>query len=82
MARDIRSTTGKNLQLIENETGLDPWNTNGNLVKDALKRPPVPNEDMWRLPLLNQFLMRRKELESLLQDTKHIDDLIDSLCST
>ena len=82
VARDIRSTTGKNLQLIERKTGLNPWTTNANLVKEALKRPPVPNEDMWRLPLLDKFLIRRKEQEVQLEDTRAIDELIDSLCST
>ena len=78
----LRSTTGKNLQLIERETGLNPWTTNATLVKESLKRPPVPNEDMWRLPLLDKFLTRRKEQEVQLEDTRAIDDLIDSLCST
>ena len=82
VARDIRSTTGKNLQLIERKTGLNPWTTNANLVKEALKRPPVPNEDMWRLPLLDKFLIRRREQEAQLEDTRAIDELIDSLCST
>ena len=82
VARDIRSTTGRNLQLIEKESGLDPWTTNGHHVKEALQRTPVPAQDMWRLPLLNQFLTRRHELEALLEDTQAINDLIDSLCSS
>ena len=82
VARDIRSTTGKNLLLIERETSLDPWIANGHHVKESLHRTPVPAEDMWRLPLLNQFLTRRQELEALLEDTKVINDLIDSLCSS
>ena len=82
VARDVRSTTGRNLQLIEKESGLDPWTTNGYHVKEALHRTPVPAQDVWRLPLLNQFLTRRNELEALLEDTKAINELIDSLCSS
>ena len=82
VARDIRSTTGRNLSLIQTETGLDPWKTSAHQVNEALVRESVPDEDNWRLPLLCQFLTRREEMETNLEDTKNITELIDSLCSS
>ena len=67
VARDIRSTTGRNLSLIQTETGLDPWKTSAHQVNEALRRESVPDEDNWRLPLLCQFLTRREEMEANLE---------------
>ena len=82
VARDIRSTTGKNLHLIESESGLDPWTASEESVREALKRTPVPAQDMWRLPLLCQYLMKRQEMEVLMEDTEYISILINSLCKS
>jgi hypothetical protein len=82
VARDIRSTTGRNLHLLQTETGLDPWSTSENKFKEAVLREPVPAEDIWRLPLLCQFLMRRQNMETNMEDTEVITDLINSLCSS
>ena len=80
VARDIRSTTGKNLHLIEAESGLDPWTSSEQSIRESLTRTPVPNEDLWRLPLLCQYLAKRREMEALMENTDYITDLIDSLC--
>ena len=80
VARDIRSTTGKNLHLIEEESGLDPWTSSEQSIRESLARQPVPPEDEWRLPLLCKYLMTRREMEALLENTDNITDLIDSLC--
>ena len=42
----------------------------------------VPNQDLWRLPLLCQYLFQRRQMEISLEDTKEISNLIDSLCSS
>ena len=77
VARDVRSVTAKNLLLIENEAGLDPWKANSSEVKEK-----IPNKDFWRLPLLCQYLYKKKDMETDLDDTKEIDSLIFSLCSS
>ena len=82
VSRDIRTTTGRNLNFIQTETGLDPWRTSAQEVGESLVREPVPDQDQWRLPLLCQFLNQRDELETSLEDTKTITELIDSLCSS
>ena len=79
VARDIRSTTGRNLHLIQEEANIDPWAKD---VEVRLHREPVPNEDMWRLPLLCKLLIQRKEMEVNMEKTEGITDLIDSLCSS
>ena len=82
VARDVRSVTAKNLLLIEKESGLDPWKTTSAEVKEKLPDKETPEQDLWRLPLLCQYLDKRKEMETNMEDTKEIDSLIDSLCSS
>ena len=82
VARDIRSTTGKNLNTIEVRTGLDPWINSANMFKESLVRQPVPAEDSWRVPLLVQYLEERTMFEANMEQTDQITDLIDSLCSS
>ena len=82
VSRDVRSTTGKNLLLIESESGLDPWTASEESVREALKRNPVPDQDLGRLPLLCQFLMKRQDMEGIMESTEDITNLINSLCSS
>ena len=82
VSRDVRSVTGKNLLILERESGCDPWKTNSHKLRDNILTREVPNGDLWRLPLLCQYLNQRREMESCLQDTKEITTLIDSLCSS
>ena len=82
VARDIRSTTGRNLHLIQEETGVDPWTASDQMVKESLVRDPVPDRDQWRISLLCQFLGERQEMETNMVNSDTIQDLIDSLCSS
>ena len=82
VARDMRSVTGRNLLMIERETGLDPWLASAARVKEKLPHSDVPEQDQWRLPLLCQYLYQRREMETSLEDVKEISNLIDSLCSS
>ena len=76
VASDIRSTTARNLHLIQQETDIDPWVTSGKAVEEKLLREPVPNEDIWRLPLLCKFLMQRQEMEIMMGNTEGIYYLV------
>ena len=76
VSRDIRSVTGKNLAHIETVTGLDPWRTNSTKVTESVPDAEVSEVDMWRLPLLCQYLFQRMEMETNLEDTKNISSLI------
>jgi hypothetical protein len=41
----------------------------------------VPNEDQWRLPLLQNLLYQHREMDTYGEDVKTITELIDSLCT-
>ena len=84
MGHDVSSTTGGNLYRLRQETGLNPWLASPTMVKVALQETDVvvPDEDVWRLPLLEKLLLQRHQMECLIQDTSEIQGLIDSLCSS
>ena len=84
VSHDVQSTTGNNLARMKQETGLNPWTATPSMVKTALinNEVSVPEEENWRLPLLEKLLLQRHEMENQLQDVKEIQSMIDSLCST
>ena len=52
--RDIRTTTGKNLKLLEELSGLDPWVFGSGRMKQELVKVEtgdVPEKNLWRVPL-------------------------------
>ena len=61
VGRDVRTTTGSNLHLIGNVTGLDPWRCFDSQVKRVMKEKlvKVPEMDKWRLPYLGKLLEQR-----------------------
>ena len=80
LARDVQSVTGKNLQYIQEATGLSPWTTSKRrLVAGELA--DVPPQDRWRLPYLNSLLSQRREAINLAleEEDKRLSKLIDSL---
>ena len=61
-ARDLRTSVGAILDLIQRETGLDPWAAGpGQLRAALLKRDlvAVPEVDRWRVPYLWRLLAER-----------------------
>ena len=79
---DIRSTTVRNLNIIQGETGLDPCVVAPKKIRESPVFTEVPAQDMWRMPLLDKRLSRRREMEVVLEDTEEIVNMIDALCST
>ena len=61
VVRDVRTTTGSNLQLVGDLTGLDPWSCLGSQVKKVMaeKLAVLPEQDRWRLPYLGKLLEQR-----------------------
>jgi hypothetical protein len=82
VARDVRTTTGSNLHLIRDMTGLDPWRCLGIQVKKVLgeKLAEVPQQDKWRLLYLEKLLDQRGEMYYRMDDTAQLTELIDSIC--
>ena len=63
-ARDIRSSLGKNLKIIRDITGLDPWIASKKHLRSALElglQTPVPEVDFWRTKYLAKLLAERSE---------------------
>ena len=85
VGQDIRSTTGKNLKLIMELTGLDPRAYGALRLREALinaELVEVPPVDRWRVRYLSSLLEERQRLHY--SGNKHEEEilstLIDSLC--
>ena len=87
VASDIRTTTGRNMRLLEEETGGLTWAVPGARIRKALaeREPTVPGVDAWRIPYLGRLLEERDVLAyqgvETCEEVDRIQDLIDSLCS-
>ena len=84
IARDIRSTLGKNLRLISEISKLNPWTTSTWKIQDAVimnETVPVPAGDEWRVPYLCKLLRSRSEaqFEARDEDAEQLSELIESL---
>ena len=63
-ARDIRSSLGKNIKIIRDLTGLDPWTAPKQQLRSALElglQTTVPEVDFWRTKYLANLLAERSE---------------------
>ena len=86
-AKDIRTTTARNLRLVEEETGGLTWLVPSWRIKKRLleREPLVPVEDNWRLQYLGKLLERRdimlyQGMEGC-EEVELVQGLIDSLCT-
>jgi hypothetical protein len=85
VSRDISTTTGTNLRLLADTSGLCPWETGQAKLKEAVickEMVPVMDMDTWRIPLLGKLLAQRQRLSYLGEEVEmnRTDDLIHSLC--
>ena len=84
VGRDQRTTTGRNMRLIREASGLDPWVNSARDVKKVLskKTAEIPVDDQWRLPYLGLLLEQRQAAHygGHDEEEKRISNLIDSLC--
>ena len=64
VTRDIRSTTARNLRLLEKETDGLTWLSSSLKIKEALSKKVVnvPESDAWRVPYLGKLLEQRDML--------------------
>ena len=82
---DIRSSTGSNIKLLQEETGLDPCTVGRSLLKETLRKRgtiDVPEMDFWRPQYLRKLLHARREMyyKADTNSQKELQALIDSLC--
>ena len=82
--RDRGTHTGSNLARLQEETGINTWVATPALVKKALEEsvPEVPAVDKWRIDYLDKLLQTRRRMECDVEDTRNIEELISSLCSS
>ena len=82
--RDIRTTTGRNLNLLRELSGLDPWVYGGARIKEELvkvEEVEVADADQWRLSYLRKLLEQRQILhyEGDKAGEESMSELINSL---
>ena len=88
VAKDIRSTTAKNLRLLEVETDGMTWSASNPAVKKKLLQSKlrVPLEEEWRIKYLGKLLEQRDQLRYAGQEdhvqVELVQSLMDSLCSS
>ena len=54
VARDKASVTGRNLEILREETGLNPWSATPAQIRESLPKNEVPQQDEFRLGLLEE----------------------------
>jgi hypothetical protein len=82
--RDLRATTGSNIRIVEQSSGLSVWSSTTAQVRLAVKQNelvPVLPADVW-LPYLRRLLEQRllHHYSGKKQEETRIQSLIDSLC--
>ena len=84
-ARDIITTTGNNVKLVSEKSGLDPWVFGSARIKEELARAEiveVAETDQWRTDYLRKLLEQRQILqyEGIKEGKERLSDLINSIC--
>ena len=79
---DSRSNMGSNLMKIKAETGVDPLDKRKHHVMEKLLRSEVPEEEMWRVPLITRLLEENRAMKDTDTDCKNMEDLIDMVCTS
>ena len=85
LARDMRSVTGSNVQLVMATSGCDLWSDSPDKVRTSLlenEAVTVENSEKWRIPYLGTLLEHRQEWQYLgsEEEVEKIQKLVDSLC--
>ena len=65
VSRDIQTTTGKNLRLVEMASGLSAWDAGQERLKEAVKMKEavtVEEHNRWRIPYLSKLLGQKQEM--------------------
>ena len=85
MARDIRSTLGNNLRLINEFSNRNPWTDSSACIKVGLvtaETVDTPEADKWRIKYLDLLLEQRQQWHYLGAEDEEakLQKLVDSLC--
>ena len=85
LARDIRSTTGRNILLVSNQSGCDVWEDPPGSIKAKLKEAEivyVEPQNRWRLRYLSSLLEQRQTWHygGEQDQVDRVQQLVNSLC--
>ena len=85
VARDVRSSTGRNIKYVGESSGRDPWHSGTAGLRagvEKTEKDEVADVDRWREKYLGTLLAQRQECHYLGQEDleKEVQVLIDSLC--
>ena len=85
VTRDIRSSTGKNVRLVSDNSGKDPWADTVGQVRAGLRENDaveVEDEDKWRIQYLRSLLEQRQDWHYRGEEDQEeeVQRLVDSLC--
>ena len=83
-ARDLRTTTGKNLKIVKEASGLDPWTASVAEIKEAImenEQVEVAPEHQWKIPYLEKLLLFMQEFKykGMDKEQEELKELINSL---
>ena len=81
-AGDARTVLAGNLALVSDLSKQDLGVASARMVRDALPVAEVPENELWRLGLLDILLRNRADLEKEGSDSKSVCAMISSLCAT
>ena len=84
VARDLQTTTAKNIKFVEDSSGMDTWTVGLVKLKEALfnkQLVEIPHLESWKIEYLSSLLRQIQEAKYLGQVDKmiYIQGLIDSL---
>ena len=82
VSKDARSTIAGNLAFLRFIAGLDVEEASRLEGRNKLPVEGVPEQEGWRLGLLDRLLMERSELLQQGADAKRVIAMISSLCTT
>ena len=86
VGRDLRTVTGRNLRLLQTESGLDPWVQTPATIKKVLREKEdslgIPPGNEWRVPYLALLLEQKQTAHygAMEREVERLSELIDSLC--
>ena len=86
VGRDLRTVTGRNMRLLQAESGLDPWVQTPAIIKKVLREKEeslaVPHGDEWRVPYLALLLEQKQTAHyaAMEREVERLSELIESLC--
>ena len=84
VARDLQTTTAKNIRFVQKESGTDVWTVSPAKLKQSLQSNStveIPIQDGWKVRYLSTLLSQRWEASVHVQEDRMtmLQELIDSL---